>query len=172
MATLCDQVFVGGESTGAALALDLAARYADIAGVLCYAPAIKLAMPPAALARLYVAAPLVDSIPKSHLGANPYWQGYKVYPLRAVMELVRLGRHVRRHLDEIAQPVLVMHGRHDETIAPDCSDIILDSVASTIKEGHWLEESGHIILLEDELDKIEVVTLAFLQKRLYRIKRD
>ncbi|MFQ5435597.1 MAG: alpha/beta fold hydrolase [Anaerolineae bacterium] len=162
LATLCDRVFVGGESTGAVLALDLAAQHKEIAGILCYAPAIKLAMPATALARLYVAAPLVDSIPKSHLGANPYWQGYRVYPLRAVMELVRLGRDVRRRLSEIQQPLLVMQGRHDETIAPDCSEIILENVASDVKEGVWLEESGHVILLEDELDLIESLTMQFV----------
>ena len=164
LATLCDRVFVGGESTGAVLALDLATKHKEIAGVLCYAPAIKLAMPATALARLYIAAPLVDSIPKSHIGTNPHWQGYRVYPLRAVMELVRLGRDVRQRLGQIKQPVLVMHGRNDETIAPDSSDIILENVSSTVKAGHWLENSGHIILLEDELDLIESVTRQFMEQ--------
>lgn len=45
LATLCPTVFVGGESTGAALALHLASAHEEIGGVLCYAPAIKLAMP-------------------------------------------------------------------------------------------------------------------------------
>jgi carboxylesterase len=157
-------VFVGGESTGAVLALDLATKHKEIAGVLCYAPAIKLAMPATALARLYVAAPLVDSIPKSHIGTNPHWQGYRVYPLRAVMELVRLGRDVRNRLSAIDQPVLVIHGRNDETIAPDSSDIILENIESDVKEGHWLEESAHVIILEDELDKIETITIDFIKK--------
>ncbi|KAA3664344.1 MAG: alpha/beta fold hydrolase [Chloroflexi bacterium] len=162
LATLCDRVFVGGESTGAVLALDLATKHKDIAGVLCYAPAIKLAFSATALARLYVAAPLVDSIPKSHMGTNPYWQGYRVYPLRAVMELVRLGRDVRNRLNTIQQPILVIQGQNDETIAPNSSEIILDNVASKTKEGHWLENSGHVILLEDELDTIESLTLQFV----------
>jgi alpha-beta hydrolase superfamily lysophospholipase len=35
LATVCDQVFVGGESTGGALALYLAAQHKEIAGVYC-----------------------------------------------------------------------------------------------------------------------------------------
>ncbi|MCP5100165.1 MAG: alpha/beta fold hydrolase, partial [Chloroflexi bacterium] len=166
LATVCETVFVGGESTGAVIALDLATRFKEIAGVLCYAPAIKLALPTADLVRLYVAAPLVDAIPKKKVGGNAYWQGYRVYPVRAVMELVRLGRDVRRRLAGITQPVLVMHGRNDETIAPEATEIIMSGVASDVKENHWLEESGHVILLEDELDKIEQLTLAFLNAHL------
>ena len=166
LATVCDHVFVGGESTGGALALYLAARHKDIAGVLCYAPAIKLAIPTRNMVRLYVAAPLVDAIPKENVGNNAYWQGYKVNPLRAVVELIRLGREVRRQLVRITQPVLVMQGRQDETVSADVGEIILEGVASEQKEQHWLEQSGHVILLEDELDEITAVTLSFIQKSL------
>jgi len=31
-------------------------------------------------------------------------------------------------------------------------------------ELHWWEQSGHVILLEDELDEITAVTLKFMQK--------
>ncbi len=164
LATVCDQVFVGGESTGAVLALDLATRYPEIAGVLCYAPAIKLAMDTSALIRLYVSAPLVDSIPKSSMGNNEFWQGYRVYPLRGVVELIRLGLDVRRRLEKIEQPILLMLGKHDQTIHPECGNIIMDEAASAEKERHLLKESGHIILLEDELDEIEATTLQFMEK--------
>lgn len=164
LATVCDRVFVGGESTGAVLALHLAARHEEIAGVLCYAPAIRLAMDMPQLVRLYVAAPLVDAIPKQSMGSNPYWQGYRVYPLRGVMELVRLGRDVRDRLAQITSPVLVMQGRNDQTIDPNSGQMILDGVAADVKALHWLADSGHIILLEDELDRIEAETVAFMQK--------
>jgi alpha-beta hydrolase superfamily lysophospholipase len=38
----CPTVFVGGESTGGLLALYLAARHPEVAGILAYAPALKL----------------------------------------------------------------------------------------------------------------------------------
>ncbi len=166
LATICQHVFVGGESTGGVLALHLASRFPEIAGVLCYAPAIKLAMPIHDLVRLYVAAPLVDAIPKENLGSNPYWKGYKVNPLRAVMELVRLGRDVRRHLHEIHQPVLVIQGRNDQTVAEDVGEIILNGVASNHKAHAWLEHSGHIVLLEEELPRIVHLTVSFMTAAL------
>ncbi|WP_420627831.1 alpha/beta fold hydrolase [Candidatus Leptofilum sp.] len=170
LATLCDHVFVGGESTGGALALHLAAQHKEITGVLCYAPAIKLAIPTHNMVRLYVSAPLVHSVPKENVGSNPYWQGYRVNPLKAVMELVRLGQEVRRQLPKINQPVLVMQGRNDKTVAEDVGEIILEGVLSERVEQHWWEQSGHVILLEDELDEITAVTLDFMQKAMLQVR--
>lgn len=164
LATHCERLFVGGESTGGVLALHLAMKYTDIAGLLCYAPAIQLALPMLELMRLYVAASLMEAIPKENVGGNPYWQGYKVNPLRAVVELVRLGREVRRNLAQIRQPLLVMQGRHDATVDPAAGQIILDGVGSEIKEHYWLEESGHIILLEEERHEITRLTLDFINR--------
>jgi len=164
MATICKQVWVGGESTGAVLALYLAAQHAEIAGVLCYAPAIKLGLNSQQLVRLYVAAPLLSSVPKENVGSNPYWQGYKVHPLRGVLELVRLGREVRGLLAQITQPVLVVQGRHDQTVAPEVGEIILQGVSSTMKEQYWMEQSGHVILLEDELEMIVMLTKDFMER--------
>ncbi len=166
LATLCDHVFVGGESTGAALALHLAEQHQEISGVLCYAPAIKLAMPIHKKMQLYASAPFIEAIPKADADNNPYWQGYKVNPLRSVQELIALGRIVRHDLDKITQPVLVVQGRQDETVAADAGQIILDSIQSDLQEMVWLEESGHIVLLEDEREAITQLTLRFMEQAL------
>ncbi|HFE66621.1 MAG TPA: alpha/beta fold hydrolase [Chloroflexi bacterium] len=166
LATLCDHVFVGGESTGAALALHLAEHHQEISGVLCYAPAIKLAMPIHKKMQLYASAPFIEAIPKAGADDNAHWQGYKVNPLRSVQELIALGRVVRRDLGKITQPVLVVQGRHDETVAPDAGQIILDNVQSDLKEMVWLEESGHIVLLEDERGAITQLTRRFMEQAL------
>ncbi len=171
LATLCDRVFVGGESTGAVLALYLAEQHREISGVFCYAPAIKLAMPVHKKAQLYASAPFIEAIPKADADDNPYWQGYRVNPLRAVQELIALGHVVRRDLAKITQPVLVVQGRHDETIAPDAGQIILDNAQSDLTEMVWLEESGHIVLLEEERDAIARLTLRFMEQALAGDKR-
>ena len=166
LATHCDHVFVGGESTGGVLALHLATKYPEIAGVLCYAPAIQLALPMSDMVRLYVSAPLIEALPKENGDNNPYWQGYKVNPLWAVVELVRMGREVRRNLAQIRQPVLIVQGRHDTTIDPAAGQIVLDGISSTVKELYWMENSAHIIILEDEREEIFRLTLDFMATQL------
>lgn len=164
LATVCERVFVGGESTGAVLALYLATRHPEIGGVLAYAPAIQLALPTSDVIRLYAAAPFIEFIPKAHTGRHPRWQGYPVNPLRGVIELIRLGRETQRRLPQIAQPVLVVQGRGDDTIDPASGEIIREGVGSAITEQHWMEESSHLVILDDELPQVAALTLNFMER--------
>ena len=166
LATHCEQVFVGGESTGGVLALYLATQHPDIAGVLAYAPAIKLKAKLPDRLKLYMAANFMEFVPKEGSGYNPYWQGYDVLPLKGAMELVRLGKEVTQNLSKITQPVLVVQGRHDDTVADGAGKHVLDGVKSAIKEHYWMEESGHIIILEDERDAITALTLKFMERAI------
>ena len=160
--TLCDTVFVAGESMGGALALYLAIGFPEIAGILCYAPAIQLNISTLQQMRLRTVAPFKAFIPKASGGNNPFWQGYDVNPLKAVETLVALGAYVRRHLAVITQPVLVVQGRLDETVATDVGELVLDGVSSSIKRLAWMENSAHIILLEDDREQIFALTRGFL----------
>lgn len=164
--TICDQVFVGGESTGAVIALHLAARYPEIAGVLAYAPAIKLAASTKDVMRLYAAAPFIEFVPKESLDGSDRWQGYPVNPLRGAMELLRLGREVRGQLGRIAQPVLVVQGRHDTTIDPAAGQIILDGVTSSVKELVWMADSSHVVAIDVEWEAVAALTLDFIERML------
>jgi esterase/lipase len=164
LATVCDHVFIGGESTGAVIALHVASKYPEIAGVLAYAPAIKLGISTADLLRLYASAPFLESIPKEDPGSHPLWQGYRVNPLWGIIELIRLGGEVRQRLAQIEHPVLVVQGRQDTTIAPDSGEIILTGVSSEIKEQHWLEQSGHVVILDDEREEIADLTMRFIER--------
>jgi carboxylesterase len=164
LATLCDQVFVGGESTGAIIGLYLASRYHAIKGVLAYAPAIKLNIRPLDLVKLYLAAPFLLAVPKGSLDVGGRWQGYPVNPLKATIQLLRFQRVVRRRLGHIHQPVLVVQGRLDTTVHPSAGEIIRAGVISRITEQHWMEESSHVVLLDREIEAITDLTLAFLRR--------
>ena len=164
LATVCDHVFIGGESTGAVIALYVAAKYPEIAGVLAYAPSIKLAVSTADLLRLYASAPFLESIPKEDPDSHPLWQGYRVNPLWGVVELVRLGGETRQRLDQIEQPMFIVQGRHDTIIAPDSGEIILTGIGSEVKEQLWLEASGHVVILDDERETVAALTIQFIEK--------
>ena len=61
----CQRVVIGGESTGALLVLYLAAKYPEVAGILCYAPALRLRLGRGASLLLSVLAPFITSVPKA-----------------------------------------------------------------------------------------------------------
>ncbi len=162
LATVHEHVFVGGESTGGVLALALAARYPEIAGVLCYAPALKLQMPFFMPPIISLGAMLRIHFPKPESDNNAYWQGYEVQPMSGVRALLRLNKDVRRRLPSIKQPLLIIQGRNDKTVAPDCGDLIRAGVQTAVYEHHWLENSGHVLLVEEEIETAVEITLRFI----------
>lgn len=168
LATRCTRIFVGGESTGAVLALQLASKYPDIVGVLAYAPAIKLQISLIDQIKLRLAFPFVPLLLKEYLDRNAYWQGYKVTPTKSIIQLLNFQRATLKLLPRIHQPVLVVQGRLDTTIHPRSGEIIHSKISSPAKakQLHWMENSYHVVLLDEELDQITDLTLQFIKDSL------
>ncbi len=161
-------VFVGGESMGGLLTLYLASQHPEIAGLFVYAPALQV---PSRILPLIIPflAPFFPTRPKSPSAALPAdarWQGYTVYPTRAAAQLFKLQRIVRRLLHVIQQPILIVHGRLDQAVDPKSPEIIYQRVKSEIKELHWLENSGHCVILDGEWEQAAARTEAFIKRVL------
>jgi len=157
-------VVVGGESTGALLILRLASNHPEIAGVLCYAPALRLLLSPVKIFLLSLCAPFLTSIPKAPSTDDNPWQGYGVEPLKGASQLIKLQKVIYPLLPKIHQPILVMQGKLDPTVHPQSPQIIYDQVSSSIKELHWLERSTHCVILDQERDLAASLTLDFLNR--------
>jgi len=164
--TACPRVIIGGESTGAVLALYLASQHPEVAGVLAYAPALKLNSSPILVSLLPLLATFVTAIPKGEISNETKWQGYPVNPLKGAVQLVRFQKVVNACLKRISQPVLIVQGRKDDTVSAQAPQMIYDGVQSKIKELHWMKASGHTVLLDVELDQIADLTLRFLEQVL------
>jgi carboxylesterase len=162
----CQKVVIGGESTGALLVLRLAVLHPQVAGVLCYAPALRLLLSPTKIYLLSLCAPFLTSVPKPPSTDDNPWQGYGVDPLRAAQQLLRLQKVVYPLLPQIRQPILILQGRLDPTVHPASAQIIYDQVSSSIKELHWLERSTHCVILDKERDLAASLSLDFLSRVL------
>jgi carboxylesterase len=166
LAARCQQVFVGGESMGGVIALDLASRHPEITGILLYAPAIQLTMTPLEKIKLYAGSLFISEVARASLDSKDVWQGYPGLPLKGAIELLRMQGAVRKHLPQIRQPVIVFQGRRDTTVQAGAGDVILQGVRSTLKEHHWMEKSAHAITLDCELDVVTELTVNFIDKVL------
>ena len=154
----CSSVIIGGESMGAVLSLFLAENNPEIKALLLYSPAIKIA----SLKYSKILRHFIPIIRKKDFDEIMPWQGYTVYPLFAASELLQLQKLVIQNLHKVHQPIAVFHGAYDKTIDPDCSDLIISSVSSTIKTKHMLTNSGHVILLDQEFSNAADLTWKFL----------
>ncbi|MBI1296440.1 alpha/beta fold hydrolase [bacterium] len=148
----CSSVVVAGQSMGALLVLDLAARRGDeIAGVIAYASAL---IP---TDRLSFMVPLIKHFIKTMpKGPNDFvdkravdrlWD-YDVNPIPAAHELFKLAAQVRSELGQIRTPLLLLHSRDDRVIDARSSQIVYDQVAASQKELFFLEGCGHVLTLD------------------------
>jgi carboxylesterase len=158
------KVIVGGESAGGLLALLLAARNPQVAGVMVYAPALRIPMTSMQFVQLHLFSPFLAGLPKNDLDGNTTWQGYKINPLKAVIQLRALQTMVSKELKNVNQPLLVVQGKQDTTIDQRSAQLVYDSVNSTDKQIHWLEKSGHCLLLDSELYLATRLSMDFLWK--------
>jgi len=147
LARECSRVFVIAESMGCLLALELAIQHPEIKGLLLFAPAIKVHK--LWLSRYMV--PFMKYLAKSSEDDGLPWKGYNVYPVRGSVEMLKLQKHLRKHLAEVTTPTLLFTGEYDATLTPDAADIIMEGLGSKEKGLVHMTESPHCILLDGEL---------------------
>lgn len=160
----CDQIILGGESTGALLCLHRAICDPRPAAILAYAPALKLALPPVAQLVLPVLAHFKSSWSKGQMQDGTPWQGYRVYPLKGTLELIKLQKQTDPYLSQICQPILIVQGRKDASVHPSVPERIASQVSSPVKEIYWMESSSHTVIVDQELDDVFQLTLRFLER--------
>lgn len=163
----CDRIFVCGESMGGLLTLYLASEHLEIAGIVVYATALRVAnhdktMFQAALLHRFV--PYVKKPEREPSDADARWRGYTVNPVPALMQLKQLQDVVRKRLPQIFQPILVIQGRLDKSIDLQSGEIIMNEVGSQRKEMRWLDNSTHCVILDCEWERAAELTIEFFEK--------
>jgi len=157
-----NRIFIIAESMGALLAIELAAQHPEIDGLILFSPALKVEG--IWLARLL--APFKDYIKKNGKDDGLPWKGYIVYPVKAMVELYKLQKHVQTLLPKITQPTLVFTGGQDQKISSESIDILLNGLKSTEKHHINLEKSGHTILLDQQQDEAFEHILKFINQEI------
>lgn len=155
-----ERVIVMGESMGGLCTLWLAAHHPESAGVIVFAPALRIPK----LWETRLIWPFVHYMKKTNIDLSSPWQGYNVVPLHAAAQLHKFQQKTKKQLLKIHQPLIVFQGKLDRTIDPLSSAEVLESVSSEDKELVWLEESSHCILLDKQMDLVTRLTLEFIHK--------
>lgn len=188
------QVYAGGLSMGALLALLLADEFPEaIAGVSCLSPTLfydgwnvpwynfllYLAPwtglqdffyfkeePPYGLKNERIR----DRVHQYYLNADLQDLhdvdrfGYPYFPVRLLSELRQLVGHLQTRLGFIHCPCQVIQARHDDVSSVRNALLIHDHVASTCKEIVYLEDSYHVITADQERGKVANYMLEFFSR--------
>jgi len=162
MRQLCRRVVLGGFSNGAALALELAHRAGDIAGVFAISTPLRLKYMAAHL------APVVDTwnrlmkrvrandiqfeFAENH-PENPHIN-YMRNPIAGVRELERLMDYVEPKLPSIQVPVLVVQAQQDPVVHPKGSELLFQQLGSADKQYLVFNFNRHVIVLGEGSHKV------------------
>lgn len=163
----CEKVVVGGESMGGVLTLHLASHHPEVAAVLLYAPAMRVADPVGRILApvLWPFLPMVNKAPMNpNVVADTRWKGYEVNPVHALAEMLALQRATWPRVKSITQPLLLVQGRLDGAVDTRANEKLFARIGSSVKEFHWMEHSSHCVMLDRELEAVQQVTLAFLKR--------
>lgn len=89
---------------------------------------------------------------------------YDRNPLQAMHSQTRLWAEVSRELDEVTQPVLLLHSRIDNVVPVSSSAYLLDHLSSTDVREVWLEDSYHVATLDNDAPLIHQESVAFVER--------
>jgi esterase/lipase/1-acyl-sn-glycerol-3-phosphate acyltransferase len=172
VSNICRHVVVGGFSTGAALALELASRIEGLSGVFSVSAPLRLQY---AASRL---APLVDTwnrlmgrmnwddAKKEFVENNPENPhiNYARNPIAGVRELERLMDAVEPRLADIRIPALVVQSKDDPVVNPKGSERIFHLLGTADKQYMVFNFKRHGILLGEGSERVHKVIGQFVQQ--------
>ena len=164
------RVFLCGLSMGGTLSLNVAARRRHdprIAGVIALAAPLRLVdwrlsfLPVARLALRW------HSWGKPDIRDQSQWErhvAYRRFHVRALSQLLLLLQETRRLVKQVHQPLLVIHGRQDNTVAPFNADLIVSQVASKHRKLVWLENCYHVVTLDYDSEQVHQEVTDFIRE--------
>ena len=154
MNEVCRKVVVGGFSTGAGLALDLASRVTNLAGVFAISPPFKLQdfsarfVPAVNLWNKLMGKFNMASAKKEFVEnqpENPHIN-YVRNPISGIIELDRLMDQIEPKLPDISVPALIVQSFGDPVVNPDGSLKIYKMLGAREKEYLMVNYERHGII--------------------------
>ncbi|MFA5144706.1 MAG: alpha/beta fold hydrolase [Candidatus Omnitrophota bacterium] len=106
----------------------------------------------------YYKKSLLFDYSKAHL------YGYPVIPVSCMQQNHLLAKYVMSVLGKINTPIQLLQAKNDDVTSPRNSRYIYDHIASPDKEIVLFEDSYHIIIADQERDKVAEKTIAFFEK--------
>lgn len=163
----CELVTIVGQSYGALLALDLAVEQKEISCLAVISPPLGYSRGiywKMAWGRLLGRnKPTPGSAIYDPIGQRDHWH-YHFAPCYNLYELLILSARVRKRLDLVRTPTLVIRGRHDDEIPKNAHEIALNGLTNAKTKVLICPSSGHIVSLDPDRDEVATNIIDFSSK--------
>ena len=90
------------------------------------------------------------------------------YPLSSIYELLALSKRVRQNIKKVFAPILIIHSLEDDLTSTKSAKFTYNNVSSFYKEYMELDNSYHLILYDNEKDKVYNKTIEFIEALSYK----
>ena len=177
-----DEVFLGGLCMGAVLALCIAMEYKDVKGILGLSTTLYLdgwtipwynfLMPIGlhTILRYYYSFPerepygLKNEALRRKIAALQKKNTVALdnYPMSCIYELLKMSRYARHNMSKVLSPVLLIHSKEDDLTSPKSAEFVYKHVSSKNKEYIQLENSYHLVVMDNERDFVFEKCISFL----------
>jgi carboxylesterase len=165
LAARCDRVVVSGLSMGGSLALWLATRHPEIAGVVCVNPAVVAQPEVVDMVRGMIAEgqDRMPGIGSDIADPDAVESAYQDTPLGPLLSLMEGVTALQPELGRITSPLLLMTSPNDHVVTPTDSDVLAAAVSGPV-ERVTLERSYHVATLDYDAALVTEHAVAFARK--------
>ncbi len=177
-----EEVYVGGSCLGAVIALAIAAESSSVSGIVALSttlfldgwtiPWYKFLIPLAlnTVFRYYYSfpekAPYGIKNPKVRekmlLMMNKSTIALEYIPMTTIYELLSFSKYTRNNLEDITAPCFIIHSKLDDISSLKSARLIYKNISSKIKSLCILENSYHMLTMDNDKDLVAKKTIDFL----------
>lgn len=165
LAARCDRVVVAGLSMGGSLAIWLATRHPELAGLVCINPLVRVDDDVVASARelLDAGEDRAPAIGGDIADPSAHEVAYDAIPLAPLLSLAEAAEELSAQLELISSPLLLMTSPQDHMVPPTNSDQLAAAVRGPVQRVS-LERSYHVATLDYDRDLIRAEAVQFATK--------
>ena len=95
----------------------------------------------------------------------PEKYGYSEFPGTTIRETFRLIRAVKRDLQRIVAPLLIVHSTEDDMASLENAQFLAARVASRAVETFFVDDTYHVLTLDKRKDEVAQRVASFFQRQ-------
>ncbi|MBN1594643.1 alpha/beta fold hydrolase [candidate division FCPU426 bacterium] len=92
-------------------------------------------------------------------------KSYTRWKMKSLEDLLRVMEVARRDVPALRVPLLGIQSAIDHTIPPACLDYLMEHAGSLVKEKHRLQDSYHVLTLDNEYKKVAEWLIDFFSRQ-------
>lgn len=170
-----DRIFLAGLSMGGVLSLFMSTRL-DVAGVVAMSTPYQLPRDEKNYSPGYIElySRFVKFMPKTTEQPGATWfdkeafsshVSYPQNPIRSIAEMKRLILQMQAALQNVTNPVLLIHSQNDKYVLPENVERLFDGLANASEKTKvYVHEAGHVVTRDAARHEVFEHALRFIQR--------